>query len=107
MVVILLQSLATVLRTSRIEALLVEERTVKKTHYNGITAVMIELREFSRDDLKPATTSLRCLTVEQQALIALKVLASRSFQSSAKVNINVVLRNCTSPSNFPLSSVIR
>ena len=49
----------------------------------------MELCDLLREDLKPALCSSRVLTVEQQVLISLKLLASGSFQSSAKDNINV------------------
>ena len=59
------------------------------TEYRLPEAVVMELCELLRDDLKPVSTSPRCLTVEEQVLIALKLLASGSFQSSTKDNINV------------------
>ena len=49
----------------------------------------MELCDLLREDLKPALCNSRVLTVEQQVLISLKLLASGSFQSSAKDNINV------------------
>ena len=52
-------------------------------------AVIMELCDLLREDLKPTLCSSRVLTVEQQVLISLKLLASGSFQSSAKDNINV------------------
>ena len=52
-------------------------------------AAIMELCDLLREDLKPALCSSRVLTVEQQVLISLKLLASGSFQSSAKDNINV------------------
>ena len=52
-------------------------------------AAIMELCDLLREDLKPALCSLRVLTVEPQVLISLKLLASGSFQSSAKNNINV------------------
>ena len=52
-------------------------------------AAIMELCDLLREDLKPTLCSSRVLTVEQQVLISLKLLASGSFQSSAKDNINV------------------
>ena len=52
-------------------------------------AAIMELCDLLREDLKPTLCSSRILTVEQQVLISLKLLASGSFQSSAKDNINV------------------
>ena len=52
-------------------------------------AAILELCDLLREDLKPALCSSRVLTVEQHVLISLKLLASGSFQSSAKDNINV------------------
>ena len=52
-------------------------------------AAIMEFCDLLREDLKPALCSSRVLTVEQQVLISLKLLASGSFQSSAKDNINV------------------
>ena len=60
-------------------------------------AAIMELCDLLREDLKPTPCSSRVLTVEQQVLISLKLLASGSFQSSAKDNINVALStvSCT------------
>ena len=50
---------------------------------------ILELCDMLRDDLSPTTRKSAALTVEEQVLLSLKVLASGSFQSSAKDNINV------------------
>ena len=57
--------------------------------YRMSRASILELCDMLRDDLSPTTRKSAALTVEEQVLLSLKVLASGSFQSSAKDNINV------------------
>ena len=51
-------------------------------------ASILELCDMLRDDLSPTTKKSAALTVKEQVLLSLKVLASGSFQSSAKDNIH-------------------
>ena len=57
--------------------------------YRMSRASILELCDMLRDDLSPTTRKSAALTVEEQVLLSLKVLASGSFQSSTKDNINV------------------
>ena len=57
--------------------------------YRLSKAAILEICDLLREDLQPTIKTAKALSVEDQVLISLKLLASGSFQSSSKDNINV------------------
>ena len=57
--------------------------------YRLSRAAILEICELLREDLQPTIKTAKALSVEDQVLISLKLLASGSFQTSRKDNINV------------------
>ena len=58
-------------------------------NYRLSKAAILELCSFLQHDLQRKNHGWRTLTVEEQVLIPLKVLASGNFQNSSKDDINV------------------
>ena len=56
--------------------------------YRLSRAAILELCDILKEDLQPSIRSLKAFTVVEKVLISLKLLASGSFQSLTKDNLN-------------------